>query len=177
VGKTITQTVERSTSSEVRNLNDPGDAALRRLCILLGLAARRLDAEIDEFCQACRAGKAETDDLVERSTVQHITGYYVIVDEMDRFGNVKQMKKWIPGNAHAGMKWLAARRPAVYREQKEVRHHIDADEAFLCFLDQMEAQHDPRMIEHQPSPDYRSCAPMLEVIEAQAVEVDDTKPG
>ena len=44
-------------------------------------------AEIDEFCQACRAGKAETDDLVERSTVQHITGYYVTVDEMDRFGN------------------------------------------------------------------------------------------
>ena len=47
---------------------------------------------IDEFCEACRVGKGETDDLVERSTVQHITGYYVIVDEMDRFGNVKQMK-------------------------------------------------------------------------------------
>jgi hypothetical protein len=54
-------------------------------------------------------------------------GYYVIVDEMDRHGNKHELRKWIPGNAHAGMKWLAARRPQVYREQKEVRHHMDAD--------------------------------------------------
>jgi hypothetical protein len=50
-------------------------------------------------------------------------------------GNVKQMKKWIPGNPHAGMKWLAARRPEVYREQKEVKHALSMDEAFLRFLD------------------------------------------
>jgi len=59
-----------------------------------------------DFAQALRAGKAETDDLAERATLQHITGYYVTVEEMDRFGNVKQMRKWIPGNAHAGIKWL-----------------------------------------------------------------------
>ena len=46
------------------------------------------------------------------------------------------MRKWIPGNAHAGMKWLAARRPSVYREQKDTKHHLDADDAFLRFLDQ-----------------------------------------
>ena len=42
------------------------------------------------------AGKGETDDLVERSTVQHICGYCVVIDEMDRFGDVKPMRKPIP---------------------------------------------------------------------------------
>ena len=123
-----------------------------------------------EFSEACRAGKGETDDLVERSTVQHITGYYVTVDEMDRFGNVKQMRKWIPGNAHAGMKWLAARRPSVYREQKDTKHTLSADDAFLRFLDVLEAK-------HQVSHDSQSDALRLEVLDAEVVDVDDTKAG
>src|SRR5271169_2275701 len=41
-----------------------------------------------EFAEALRVGKAETDDLVERATVAGICGYYVMIDEMDRFGNV-----------------------------------------------------------------------------------------
>jgi hypothetical protein len=36
------------------------------------------------------------------------------------------------------MKWLSARRPEVYREQKEVRHALSMDEAFLRFLDRMD---------------------------------------
>ena len=91
-----------------------------------------------EFSDACRAGKAETDDFVERATVKHIEGYYVTVEEMDRHGNVKKMRKWVPGNAHAGMKWLSSRRPEVYREQKNVRHALSMDDAFLRFLDQIE---------------------------------------
>jgi len=92
-----------------------------------------------EFSDALRVGKAETDDLVERGTVAGINGYYVDVDEMDRFGNVKTMRKWIAGNPHAGMKWLAARRPEQYREQKEVKHQLSMDDAFLRFLEEMEA--------------------------------------
>ena len=68
-----------------------------------------------EFAEALKVGKAETDDLVERSVVAHISGYYVTEDEMDRSGNVKQLRKWIPGNPRAGMKWLAARRSEQYR--------------------------------------------------------------
>jgi hypothetical protein len=109
----------------------------------------RWRAEIDEFCQACRAGKAETDDLVERSTVQHICGYYVEVEELDRHGHKQTLRKWIPGNAHAGMKWLAARRPAVYREQKEHKHSLNMDDAFLRFLDLMEAEHLGEVIDVQ----------------------------
>ena len=71
-----------------------------------------------EFEEALRVGKAETDDLVERGAVAGIMGYYVEVDEMNRFGEPQKMRKWIPGNPHAGMKWLAARRPKEYGSRK-----------------------------------------------------------
>src|SRR5215813_13325974 len=93
-----------------------------------------------EFAEALKVGKAETDDIVERATVAHIAGYYVTVDEMDRFGNVKHLRKWIPGNAHAGIKWLSCRRPEVYREQKEKKHILSMDDAFLRFLELMEEE-------------------------------------
>jgi hypothetical protein len=93
-----------------------------------------------EFAEALKVGKAETDDLVERSVVAHIAGYYVKVDEMDRFGNVTELRKWIPGNPHAGMKWLAARRPEQYRERKEDKRVLSMDDAFLQFLEQMDEE-------------------------------------
>jgi hypothetical protein len=108
-----------------------------------------------DFVEALKVGKAETDDLVERGTVAGIIGYYVTVDEMDRFGNVRQMRKWIAGNPQAGMKWLQARRPKIYREQKDVHHTLNMDDAFLRFLDQIDEEQkmlrssSPRMIEHQ----------------------------
>jgi hypothetical protein len=91
-----------------------------------------------EFAEALKVGKAETDDLVERSVVAHISGYYVTEDEMDRFGNVKQLRKWIPGNPHAAMKWLAARRPEQYRPQK--KKSLSMDKAFLRFLELVEKE-------------------------------------
>src|SRR5262249_34676163 len=93
-----------------------------------------------EFAEALKVGKAETDDLVERATVAGIAGYYITVDEMDRFGNVKQLRKWIPGNPHAGLKWLAARRPEQYRERKEDKRILSMDDAFLQFLEKMDEE-------------------------------------
>jgi hypothetical protein len=93
-----------------------------------------------EFAEALRVGKAETDDLIERSVVAHISGYYVTEDEMDRFGKVKPLRKWIPGNPHAGVKWLERRRPEQYREQKNVHHTMNMDDAFLRFLDQIDEE-------------------------------------
>jgi len=109
-----------------------------------------------EFAQALKIGKAEIDDLVERATVAHIVGYYILVDEMDRHGNIKTVRKWVPGNAHAGMKWLQARRPQIYREQKDVHHTLNMDDAFLRFLDQIDEEQKLlkaqriRVIEHMP---------------------------
>jgi hypothetical protein len=69
--------------------------------------------------------------LVERSTLQHIKGCYATIEEIDRYGKVKQLHKWVPVNAHAALKWLAARRPEIYREQKNVRHMLSMDHSPL----------------------------------------------
>jgi len=42
-----------------------------------------------EFRAAIRAGKVETDDAVERATVQHITGYYV--NTRNRWGGLAKL--------------------------------------------------------------------------------------
>jgi hypothetical protein len=134
--------------------------------------------------QSLRAGKAETDDLVERSTVQHICGYYVVIDEIDRSGNIRQMRKWIPGNAHAGIKWLSSRRPEVYREQSNVKHTLNMDDAFLRFLDQMDEQAKleradrAKVIEHQlaeiePASDAQSPDQVPTMLDTQVVADDE----
>ncbi len=133
-----------------------------------------------DFAEALRVGKAETDDLVERATVQHICGYYVEVDEMDRFGDVKLIRKWVAGNPHAGIKWLNARRPEVYREKKEVKHALSMDEAFLRFLDQMEDQakiereRSARMIEQVTVNEVGSdLGTQAEVVEYEALDSEE----
>ena len=122
-----------------------------------------------EFADALKVGKAETDDLIERATVAHIAGYYVTVDEMDRFGNVKQMQKWIPGNPHAGMKWLAARRPEQYRERKEDKRILSMDDAFLQFLEKMDEEQKALKALNAPRQVIELKAE--NVIEPEAVEV------
>jgi hypothetical protein len=69
-----------------------------------------------EFATAVKAGKAETDDDVERDVLKGIKGYYVEVEETIAKGIVRKLKRWIPGNPGVGMRWLALRRPEVYRE-------------------------------------------------------------
>jgi len=76
------------------------------------------------------------------------------------------------------MKWLAARRPEIYREQKNVKHNLTM-EAFLKFLDQMderaklERAQNARLIEHQPATDMKSPEPALRMPEIRGVETDD----
>jgi hypothetical protein len=122
------------------------------------------------------------DDFVERATVKHIEGYYLTVEEMDRHGNVKKMRKWVPGNAHAGMKWLSSRRPEVYREQKNVRHALSMDDAFLRFLDQLDEEQKllkaerARVIEHMPdtgAADIRSVVTTEDAVVIQDDGEDD----
>jgi hypothetical protein len=136
-----------------------------------------------EFAEALKVGKAEIDDLIERATVAHIAGYYVTVDEMDRFGKVKQMRKWIPGNAHAGIKWLSCRRPEVYREQKEKKHILSMDDAFLRFLELMEeeakrerelnAPRSPRLINYEQVVD----AEVVPIQQHETFHVTDQNAG
>jgi hypothetical protein len=140
----------------------------QKLCAMAGLTDQRLAEWFEvsertinswklkhvEFASALRAGKAETDDLVERATVAHITGYHVDTEKATRNGKVI-VREWVKGDANSGMKWLAARRPEVYREQRQVKHQLTMDEAFLQFLDQMDEQaklekaRNARLIEHK----------------------------
>jgi hypothetical protein len=141
----------------------------QRLCAMAGFTDQRRLAEWFEvtertinswklkhveFASALRAGKAETDDLVERATLAHITGYHTDTEKATRNGKIK-VGEWVKGDAHAGMKWLAARRPEQYRDQKDVHHSLNMDQAFLRFLDQLDeeqkllkAQQRARVIEH-----------------------------
>jgi len=125
-------------------------------------------APLLEFAEALKVGKAQTDDLVERSVVAHISGYYVLEDEMDRFGNVKQLRKWIPGNPHAAMKWLAARRPEQYKERKEDKDILSMDHAFLKFLEQIDEEQKPEKALHAPMK--RIALQAIETTEAELVE-------
>lgn len=125
-----------------------------------------------KFAEALKVGKAETDELVERGTVAGIMGYYVEVDELDKFGVKHRLQKWIPGNSHAGMKWLAARKPKEYREQKDVHHSLNMDDAFLRFLDAMDDEQ--KTIKAQQSA-MTAPRPMLSIIDAEVVEVETHK--
>ena len=93
----------------------------QKLCAMAGFTDQRLaeffgvnEATINrwklahvEFAQALCAGKAETDDLVERATVAHITGYHVDTEKATRNGKVI-VREWVKGDANSGMKWLAS---------------------------------------------------------------------
>jgi hypothetical protein len=68
-------------------------------------------AKYVEFRASLKIGKDQTDDAVERAVIKGITGYYVEVQEMNAQGIVRTVRKGIPGNPNAGLKWLAVRRP------------------------------------------------------------------
>jgi hypothetical protein len=120
-----------------------------------------------EFVEALKVGKAEADDLVERATVAHITGYYVETEKVTRNGKVK-VREWVKGDAHAGIKWLERRRPEIYRRQKDIEPTMTAGDAFLRFLERMEERakleraEQAKLIEHQPASDHLAPETMRE---------------
>ena len=119
-----------------------------------------------EFATAVKAGKAETDDYVERCVVKGISGYFVEHQETVMIRGeptVKTVRKWVPGNPGVGMRWLAARRPEIYREIKEDKLTLSADEAFMKALEAMNERValrrseraklvNPKLIEHEHEP-------------------------
>lgn len=167
----------------------------QRLCAMAGFTDQRLaewfgvtERTINcwklkhvEFASALRAGKAETDDLVERATVAHIMGYHTETEKPTRNGKIK-VREWVKGDAHAGMKWLAARRPAEFREQKDIKHTLDAGNAFLLFLEEMEERakleksQRAKVIEHMPeegTADVGSAVPIKNALIIQSESEPD----
>lgn len=82
-----------------------------------------------DFALACKLGKAEADDRVERSLYHKAVGYTYDAEEIKVIdGKVVRIKvrKHEPPCTIAMMKWLHNRRPAVWREKHELTH-IGAD--------------------------------------------------
>jgi hypothetical protein len=76
-----------------------------------------------DFCQALKAGKAPTDERVERSLFERAVGYER--DEVDIRvvnGEIVQtpIRKFYPPDTTAAIFWLKNRRPAEWRETKAI---------------------------------------------------------
>jgi hypothetical protein len=110
-----------------------------------------------EFRTALKVGKEATDDFVERCTVKGISGYYVETQEMSGQGVVRTIRKWVPGNPGAGLKWLAVRRPEQYQQVKvtENKHTLSAsmDRMLDIIEEKLKSERADRakLIEHQPA--------------------------
>jgi hypothetical protein len=77
---------------------------------------------------------------------------------MSRQGVVRTIRKWVPGNPGAGLKWLAVRRPDTYQQIKVTEHKHTLSESMNKMLDLMEEElrldraNRAKLIEHQPEP-------------------------
>ena len=105
-----------------------------------------------EFASAVKGGKDETDDEVERDVLKGIKGYYVEHEEtiiIDGEPTTRVVKRWIPGNPGVGMRWLAVRRPEIYREKSEKSLKHDTSEVFLKLLEEITERGKRERIEHK----------------------------
>jgi hypothetical protein len=113
------------------------DAQLAEFFEVNEVTINRWKVDHVEFMQALQVGKEETDALVERSVLKGITGYYVQTEEINSKGSVKRIRKWIPGNPGVGMRWLACRKPEMYREKREESRRLSVDEEFAKAMENM----------------------------------------
>ena len=96
-----------------------------------------------EFMSALCMGKEVADNVVERATFLGITGFTRRVKKVIGSGKnarVEEVEEFYPPNPGVGLRWLAARKPEVYREKSETTPKIDVGEKFLKLLDHIEAK-------------------------------------
>lgn len=82
----------------------------------------RWKLEHEEFLGALKVGKEVADDAVERAVFQAIIGFARKEEKVIGSGedaHVVEFDKYYPPQAGVGLRWLAARRPAQYRENRE----------------------------------------------------------
>lgn len=85
----------------------------------------RWKGEHEEFCHALKAGKAVSDERVERSLFARATGYeHDEVDIRVVAGALVQtpIRKYYPPDTTAAIFWLKNRKPAEWRDKQEVEH-------------------------------------------------------
>ena len=82
---------------------------------------RRWRDEHPEIAEAMRRGADDFDDEVEAALMKAAIGYDYEEDVLDRDGCVHRLKKHQPANITAMIFWLKNRRPADWREKREVK--------------------------------------------------------
>lgn len=91
----------------------------------------RWQTEHDEFCQALKAGKAESDERVERSLYHKATGYTFTSEKVFQFqGEIvrAQVTEHVPPDATSMIFWLKNRRPEQWRDVKESKVDMTVSE-------------------------------------------------
>jgi hypothetical protein len=132
----------------------------------------------EEFAEALRRTKGEANAIVEASLYKRANCFHYETERVTH-GRKVVVKEYALPDVGAQRLWLQNRMPEVYREQKEVKHQLSMDDAFLKFLDKMderaklERARNARLIEHQPISDTQSLDQSLVVLEIQAVPVDE----
>jgi hypothetical protein len=144
---------------------------------VLGVAESTLHAwrlKHEEFVEALRRTKDEANAIVEASLYKRPNGFHY---ETER---VTHGREYALPDVGAQRLWLQNRMPEVYREQKEVKHALGMDEAFLLFLDKMDARakleraRNAGLIEHRPELVAVNCP--IEALETRAVEAEEQRP-
>lgn len=85
----------------------------------------RWKGEHEELCQGLKAGKAVSDERVERSLFARATGYeHDEVDIRVVAGAIVQtpIRKYYPPDTTAAIFWLKNRKPAEWRDKQEHEH-------------------------------------------------------
>lgn len=87
----------------------------------------RWKGENELFCQALKAGKAESDDRVERSLFARATGYEhneVDIRVVDHAIVQTPVRKYYPPDTTAAIFWLKNRKPGEWRDKTDVAHTV-----------------------------------------------------
>jgi hypothetical protein len=112
----------------------------------------RWKIEREEFLSALRIGKEVADDIVERSTFIAIAGHTKRVKKIVGHGKAKRVEKveeYHPPQAGNGLKWLAARKPHIYRQQAEQTQKLDIGKVWLKVLEDITERGKREQIEHK----------------------------
>lgn len=72
-----------------------------------------------------KRGKEVVDREVENALLKSAKGYHYTEETVTNQGNVVEVKKWEKANTTAQIFWLKNRKPAEWRDKKDVEHSGD----------------------------------------------------
>ena len=109
----------------------------------LGVSHRTIHSwkrQHEEFAAALKRTKGQVNAIVEASLFKRANGFEHEVEKATASGKKVKIKEYFPPDVAAQRLWLQNRMPEVYREVKEIKSVQSVDQAFLRFLERMDAK-------------------------------------